>query len=118
MTGYGDSAPTIASQASALKLYENYRVSASLPELNSIDRDVFYTDAFFQKLAFYLTDVYRTKSGTSLKMGTALGYIGCLMIIDETTLFKGSHTGVLQIFVSMIFLIRLILLGDPFFLTI
>ena len=91
ITGYGDSASTVASQSSALICYDKYRQTNGLPELNAISRDAFCTETFFQKFTFYLTDVYRTKTGKSLKLGTSLSYIGCLMIIGETRLFKGSE---------------------------
>ena len=89
ITGYGDSASTLASHSSAIKCYEKYRLTCNLPELASISREVFCTEEFFQKFAFYLTDVYKTKYVECLKLGTALSYIGCLLIHGETKLFKG-----------------------------
>ena len=89
ITGYGDSVSTLASQSSAVRCYEKYRLTCNLPELASISREAFCTETFFQKFAFYLTDVYRTQSQAPLKIGTALSYIGCLMIYGETKLFKG-----------------------------
>ena len=89
ITGYGDSASTLSSHASAIRCYEKYRVTCNLPELSSISRGAFCCDEFFQKFAYYLTDVYKTKFGDPLTKGSALGYIGCILIHGETKLFKG-----------------------------
>lgn len=105
ITGYGDSASTLQSQSSALSCYDKYRQTNGLPELNAISRDVFCSETFFQKFAFYLTDIYRTKHAkTLLKLGTSLSYIGCLMVIGETKLFKGSEIKEVQSCHSMVIL--------------
>ena len=90
ITGYGDSASTHASHASAIRCYDKYRLTCSLPELALISREVFCIEEFFQKFAFFLTDVYKTKYEEYLKIGTALSYIGCVLIYGETRLFKGK----------------------------
>ena len=89
ITGYGDSASTLSKHASAIRCYEKYRVTCNLPELSSISRGAFCCDEFFQKFAYYLTDVYKTKFEDPLTKGSALGYIGCILIHGETKLFKG-----------------------------
>ena len=86
-------------------LANDHQTTNGLPELNAISRDVFCSETFFQKFAFYLTDVYRTKHAkTLLKLGTSLSYIGCLMVIGETKLFKGSEIKEVQSCHSMVIL--------------
>ena len=58
--------------------------------LMKITRDVFCCDTFFQKFAYYLTSVYRTKTKGLLMKGSVLSYIGCILIIGQTQLFKGA----------------------------
>lgn len=90
ITGDGESASTLQAQESAKKCFNAYAVLNGMEPLLKTTRDVFCDVKFFQKFAFYLTSVYKTKMNTLLMRGTVLSYIGCILVIGQNTLFKGT----------------------------
>ena len=61
-----------------------------------------------------MTSVYKTKEKCFLKKSTALGYIGCILVIGQNTLFKGiSH--IRYTLLKDRRLIFSTIAGDPFF---
>ena len=92
ITGDGDSASTLKTQVSARNCFNGYAALNGMESLMNTARETFCDEAFFQKFAYYLTSVYRTNENGFLKKSTALGYIGCILVIGQNTLFKGiSH---------------------------
>ena len=92
ITGDGDSASTLKTQVSARNCFNGYAALNGMESLMNTARETFCDEAFFQKFAYYLTSVYRTNENGFLKKSTALGYIGCILVIGRNTLFKGiSH---------------------------
>jgi hypothetical protein len=91
ITGYGDFTSTVASQESARKCYDAYALANRVCKFSETKRDVICSRIFFQKFAYRLTSVYRTKQNTPLKCGSVIGYIGCIMSIGQTQMFRGDH---------------------------
>lgn len=90
ITGDGDSSSTLSNQDSASKCYDLYAALNNLPPLRQTTREDFCQESFFQKFAYYMTSVYRTKQHAFLMCGTVLCYIGCIMIIGQNQLFRGK----------------------------
>ena len=92
ITGAGDSASTLQTQQSARNCFNAYAALNGMESLMKTPRDTFCTEEFFQTFAYYLTSVYKTKESGFLKKSTVLGYIGCILVIGQDTLFKGNIT--------------------------
>ena len=90
ITGDGESASTLPTQEAAKKCFNAYAAINKMQPLMSTTRDVFCDVKFFQKFAFYLTNVYKTNKNTLLRKGTAVSYTGCILVIGQNNLFKGS----------------------------
>lgn len=91
ITGDGESASTLQAQESAKKCFNAYALANGMEPLLKTTRDVFCCETFFQKFAYYLTSVYRTRTNGLLMKGTVLSYIGCILMIGQNTLFKGAN---------------------------
>ena len=97
ITGAGDSASTLQTQESARNCFNAYAALNGMESLMNVARDTFCNEAFFQKFAYFLTSVYKTREGGFLRKNTVLGYMGCILVIGQNTLFKGtSHMRVSQ----------------------
>ena len=90
ITGDGDSPSTLSNQESASKCYDLYASLNNLPPLRQTSRDDFCQESFFQKFAYYVTSIYKTKQQALLMRGTVLCYVGCIMIIGQNQLFRGK----------------------------
>lgn len=90
ITGDGESASTLQTQEAAKKCFNAYAALNGMEPLMKTSRDVFCCDTFFQKFAYYLTSVYRTKTNGLLMKGSVLSYIGCILTIGQTQLFKAA----------------------------
>jgi hypothetical protein len=91
ITGDGESASTVSSQESARKCFDAYASTNGLRKLSETSRDDFCSESFFQKFAYHLTSIHRTKQNTLLMRGTVLSYIGCIMIIGQNQMFRGKY---------------------------
>lgn len=90
ITGEGDSASTLDTQECAKKCFNKYAALNGMDSLMKTSREVFCCETFFQKFAYFLTSVYRVeKTNEPLMKGTVLGYIGCILVLGQNTLFKG-----------------------------
>lgn len=90
ITGAGDSASTLQTQESARNCFNAYAALNGMESLMKTPRDTFCTEEFFQTFAYFLTSIYKTNEKCFLKKSTVLGYIGCILVIGQYTLFKGT----------------------------
>ena len=90
ITGNGDSASTLKNHDSARNCFDSYAALNGMESLMNTARDTFCNEAFFQKFAYFLTSVYKTREGGFLRKNTVLGYMGCILVIGQNTLFKGT----------------------------
>ena len=119
ITGEGESVSTLQAQESACKCYEKYAESNGLQKLEENTRDDFCCEELHQKFAYYLTSVYKIKNKGFLSCGTVLNYIGYIMVIGQSQLFKGIFKDIVRLFgISPIVMYSFLIdhfLGDPFF---
>jgi hypothetical protein len=114
ITGNGDSASTLKTQVSARNCFNGYAALNGMESLMNTARETFCDEAFFQKFAYYLTSVYKTTEDGFLRKSTALGYIGCILVIGQNTLFKGI-SNIRYPLLKDRRLIFSTVVGDPFF---
>lgn len=88
ITGDGDSASTLKTQDSARNRSDAYAALNRMESLMNTARDTFYSETFFQKFAYFLTSVYKTKESSFLKKSIFLDYIGCTLVIGQNTYSK------------------------------
>jgi hypothetical protein len=85
-----------------------------MESLMNTARDTFCNEVFFVNFAYFLTSVYKTREGGFLRKNTVLGYMGCILVIGQNTLFKGTSHVRSTLMVEMRLTV-LSITGDAFF---